>query len=297
MGVADVDGLFASRGIDRLRKPLNILQQKARHGPAHGTGPSRCRHKQIIGVIVQQFGVQLQKGIHLSVPDGQYRFVIVGHVKGLSSRHVHVLCDAPGHAAQELLGLGHGLLLTLPLLQQRADDDLFLLQTQMHHSAACVLLAIDPHIPGVSGMIPVDRLGDGGGGEEHPVQIVAVLAQGLADDEAAGDALFLLFIVPFEVHIYINSFAPAVVNGAEQVGLLGDLPAILPLRAKIEILIGQIAHAFQPVLQFLEHLLARALACVFHHMGLCFGGFPPLQFDYFHPFLHSFTEIIRGGSV
>ena len=126
----------------------------------------------------------------------------------------------------------------------------------------------------------MERLGDGGGGEEHPVQIVAVLTQSLAGDEAPGDGLSIL--IPLEIYIQIDTLAGAVIGGAEDIRILGDLPAILPVVVQQKILVRQVSHALQPVLQLLEYLLRHRLAGVLQLVRVSFRGFPPLQFNNIH---------------
>lgn len=115
-----------------------------------------------------------------------------------------------------------------------------------HPAAGIVLHTADLYIPGMGGMVAVKRLGDGGGDEEHPVQVIPALTQGLAGDEIFSDRLTVL--VPFEVDIQIYALTAAVVGGAEDVGVLGNLPAIFPIEIHEEIFIRQIALTFQPVL-------------------------------------------------
>ena len=199
------------------------------------------------------------------------------------SNGVHIGGDTSGHAPQELLGLGHRFLLPLPLLHQRRDDHLFLLLAQVNHPAANIILhAADLHVPRVGGMISVDGLGDGRGREEHPVQVVAILAQGLTHDEAFGDTFFLGFVVPLQVYVHIDALAGPVVHRAEQAGVPGDPPAIFPPAAHLKILVWQIAHALQPVLQLLEHLLSGALAHILQPPGIIQGGLPAVKFNYIH---------------
>ena len=133
----------------------------------------------------------------------------------------------------------------------------------------------------MGGVVAVERLGDGGGDEEHPVQVVPILAQGLAGDKAPGDALCLILVIPLEVHIQIHALA-AVVGGAEDVGPLGNLPAILPVAVHEKILIRQVSHTLQTVLQFLEYLLRHRLARVFQLARVLPRGLPQLQFNYIH---------------
>ena len=132
----------------------------------------------------------------------------------------------------------------------------------------------------MGGVVAVKRLGDGGGNQEHPVQVVSVLSQGFAGDEALGDGLAVF--VPFEVGIQVYAFAAAVVHSAEDVGVLGNFLAILPLAVQEEILVRKISLAFQPVFQLLKHLLRRALAGVFQLIGIVRREFPAVKFDDFH---------------
>ena len=122
-----------------------------------------------------------------------------------------------------------------------------------HRAAGVILHAANLHGTGVGGVVAVEGFGDGGRDEEHPIQVVPALAQGLASDEAPGDRLSVP--VPFEVNVQVHALASAVVGGTENVGVLRDLPAILPLAVQEKILVREIALALQPVLQLLEHLL------------------------------------------
>ena len=97
-----------------------------------------------------------------AVPDRQDGFVVVTHPQGTHPRLVDVRRDAAGHAAKELLGLAHGLLLPLPLLHQGIDDGPLLLLAQMHHRAAGVIFYTpDFHISGVVDVVAMERFRDG----------------------------------------------------------------------------------------------------------------------------------------
>ena len=87
-------------------------------------------------------------------------------------------------------------------------------------------------------MVTMERLGDGGGGEEHPIQVVAVFTQGLAGGEFLGDTPFLALVIPLEVDVQIDTLAGAVVGGAEDIRILGNLPAIPPVVIHEEVFIG-----------------------------------------------------------
>ena len=281
--VANVDGPLAGGGISLLGELLHVIQQKARHFPAHGPGPSCGFHEQVTRMGVQQLGVQIQKRVQLPIPDGQNGLVVVTDAQGALAHRVHEAGDAPGHAAQELLGLGHGVLLPLPLFHQRLDDGALLLLAQMHHGAARVFLhTTDLHVPGMGGLAAVERLRHNGGDEVHPVQVVTSLTQGLAGDEVLDNVPLLVFIVPGEADVQVHALALAVIHLADDVCSLGNLPPVFPRIVQEKILIGQIAHPLQPVLQRLKHLLGGGLAHVFQLAGIFFGGLPPLQFNYIH---------------
>ena len=117
------------------------------------------------------------------------------------------------------------------------------------------------HLPvsGIGTLLTVKRLGNGGGDEEHPVHVGAALAQGLARGEAFDHRLAVL-PVPLQVHIQVNPLAVPVVRGTEEIRIPGDHPSVLPVGIQHKILIRQIAHALQPVLQLLVDLLASATA-------------------------------------
>ena len=279
--IVDIDGSLAGVTVRRVVDIAPVPHQQLRHLPAHGPRTASRLHQQGLLLLVRNPGCVLLEGFQFAVLDRQHRFVKVTHPQGTHPHRVDVLRDAPGHAAQELLGLAHGLLLPLPLLHQRLDDNLLFLLAQMHHRTAGVLLhTADFHVSGVGGVIAVERLGDGGGGEEHPVQIVAVLTQSLAGDEAPGDGLSIL--IPLEIYIQIDTLAGAVIGGAEDIRILGDLPAILPVAVQQKILVRQVSHALQPVLQLLEYLLRHRLAGVLQLVRVSFRGFPPLQFNNVH---------------
>ena len=61
--------------------------------------------------LVRNPGCILLEGFQFAVLDRQHSFVKVAHPQRAHSYRVDILRDAPGHAAQELLGLAHGLLL------------------------------------------------------------------------------------------------------------------------------------------------------------------------------------------
>ena len=167
--------------------------------PPHEAGAARRLDKQSIR-LAGYFGGVFCERRHLAVPDRQDGFVVVTHPQGTHPRLVDVRRDAAGHAAKELLGLAHGLLLPLPLLHQGIDDGPLLLLAQMHHRAAGVILhAACFHISGVVGVVAMERFRDGGGDEEHPVQVVPVLTQRLAGEEFPGDELVVFR--PLEIGI------------------------------------------------------------------------------------------------
>jgi hypothetical protein len=93
---------------------------------------------------------------------------------------------------------------------------------------------------------------------------------------------FLTLIVPFEVCVQVHALAAAIVCGAEDTGVLGNLPAILPEVVQKEIFVGQIALTFQAVLQFLENLSRWSLAVVFQLAGIVRGGLPAVKFNDIH---------------
>ena len=133
-------------------------------------------------------------------------------------------------------------------------------------------------------MIAVEGFRDGGGDQEHPVQVISVLAQGLAGDELFRNVSFLAFIMPFEIDVQVYALAAAVVSGAEDAGVLGDFPAIFPEAVQEKILVGQITLAFQPVLQLLEYLGGGPLARIFQFAGIVRGGFPAVKLNDIHFF-------------
>ncbi len=239
---------------DEMAKKENYLQYIAHrprvqmvgtHGLFTGTGEP---------LVLSKVAAEVAKH------SGKDSFVVLADMQRMLAHGVHVGGDAAGHAPQELLGLAHSVLLPLPPLQQRAQEDLLLPLAEMHHPAASVLLhAVYLHIPGMRRVVAVERLGDGGGGQEHPVQVVPVLSQGLAGEETLGDGGPAL-LGPFEVGVQIDALAVAVVHGAEDVRVPGNLPAILPVLVQQEVFVREIPHALQPVSQFLKHLRRRPLS-------------------------------------
>ena len=252
--IVDVDGLPAGRTVHPIINVLPAVEQHGGHVPAHKAGPSRRLHQERFRLLGDLSRVLAERR-QLTVPNGQHRLVVVTHPQGLHAHLVDVGRDAPGHAAQELFGLGHDILLPLPLFHQGLDNGPLFLRTQVDHRAAgAVLHAANFHKPGVGGMVAVEGFGDGGGDEEHPVQVVPALTQGLAGDEALGDGLAVL--VPLEVHVQVHALAAAVVRGAEKVGVFRDLPAVLPLAVHEKVLVREVPLALQPVFQLLEYLLS-----------------------------------------
>ena len=158
----------------------------------------------------------------------------------------------------------------------------------MHHRAAGVILhaagvilhAACFHISGVVGVVAMERFRDSGGDQEHPVQVVLVLTQRLAGEEFPGDKLVVFR--PPEVSVQINALTGAVVSSTEDTGLPGDLPAIFPMGIQEKIFIREVPHALQPVLQLLEYLLGRPLACVLLPAGVLCGGLPFFKSYDFH---------------
>ena len=141
---------------------LCIRHQKKGHLPSHCAGSARCLDEQVIRMNCQHLGVEFLKGGQIPILNGEDGLVIVAHPQRAHPHRVDILRDAPGHAAQELLSLAHGLLLPLPLLHQCLNDDLLLLLAEMHHSAVSIILhTADLHVPGVGSVVTMERLGDG----------------------------------------------------------------------------------------------------------------------------------------
>ncbi|MPM84775.1 hypothetical protein SDC9_131851 [bioreactor metagenome] len=155
----------------------------------------------------------------------------------------------------------------------------------MHDHAARTVRLTKPDISGVDAAVAVKRLGDGGGGEIHTVQITAGFPEGFAGDEALCDAFLFLLIKPFQVNIQIDALAAAVVHGAEKARAFGDFPAVSPLVAHQKVFIGQIARAFEPVLKLRKDLLRRALADAPDGTQLFGIGFPNIKINRIHLFL------------
>ncbi len=127
--VIDVDGSFTSVTVRRIVDIASVLHQQLRHFPAHGPRTSSRLHQQGFLLLVRDLGGVFLEGFQFSVLDCKHRFVKVTHPQGTHPYRIDVLRNAPGHAAQELLGLAHGLLLPLPLLHQSLNNDLFFLLT------------------------------------------------------------------------------------------------------------------------------------------------------------------------
>ena len=156
-----------------------------------------------------------------------------------------------------------------------------------HRTAGVVLHKTDFPVAGMSRIVAVERLSDGGGNEEHSIQIVPILAQGLASDKALGDRPHLILVVPLEVDVQIHALAAAIVRGTENVRIRRNFPAIFPVAVQDKIFVRQVSGALQPVFQLLEDLLACPLAVVLQLAGVVRRGLPLLKFDGFHFFLPS----------
>ena len=133
-------------------------------------------------------------------------------------------------------------------------------------------LLIPAQVPGVGPPVPVERLCDGGGNEVHPIQVGAALAQGLPGGKALDHRLAVL--IPFQIEVRVDPLAATIVGGAEDVHVFGDLPAVLPLAVHEKILVRQVPHALQPILQLLENLLRGALAGIHLPPRIVRGGLP-----------------------
>ena len=146
-----------------------------------------------------------------------------------------------------------------PLFQQRIHEYPLLLRTEMEHHALRFRAVFHLPVSGIGTLLTVKRLGNGGGDEEHPVHVGAALAQGLARGEAF-DHRLAVPPVPLQVHIQVNPLAVPVVRSAEEIRIPRDHPSVLPVGVQQKILVRQIAHALQPVLQLLIDLLSSAAA-------------------------------------
>ena len=120
-------------------------------------------------------------------------------MQGVPSHLIHIGGDAPGHPPQELFRLGHGLFLAFLLFHQRLDDGALLRRIQVDDHALRLRPLTLTEMSGIGFAVPVERLGDGGGDEEHPVQICAGFAQRLAGDETSGNRPVVF--IPLQVHI------------------------------------------------------------------------------------------------
>ena len=158
--VVDVDGLLAGGTVGRFREPLRVRHEKKRHLPAHYARAAR-RFDQQLARLVTDPGVQLPERRQFPVPDSHHRLVVVADAQGPLAHGVHIGSDAPGHAAKELLGLAHGLLLTLPLLRQGKDQHLLLLHTQVQEGAAGVVMAFICPVTIAEGVLAMEGFGDG----------------------------------------------------------------------------------------------------------------------------------------
>ena len=112
---------------------------------------------------------------------------------------IHIGGDAPGHPPQELLCLRHGLLLQFPLFHQRLDDGALFRGIQVDDHALRFRLFSSAEVPGIGSAVPVKCFGDGGGDEEHSVQIRSGFAQRFACDKVPCDCSVIF--VPLQRHI------------------------------------------------------------------------------------------------
>ena len=127
-------------------------------------------------------------------------------------------------------------------------------------------------VPGVGPPVPLECLNDGGGNKVHPVQVGTAFPQGLPGGKALDYGLAVL--IPSQGDVGIDPLAAAVVGGAEDVRIFGDLPAVRPLAVHEKILVRQISHALQTVFQLLKDLLCGALAGIHLPPRIVRGGFP-----------------------
>ena len=247
------------------RKSVCRREKHQGHIPSHNSGPSRHLDQQIVSPV-RYSGIEVLESVKFSVPNGQYCFIIVAHVQGPLAHLIHIGGDAPGHPPQELFRLGHGLLLPLPLLHQRVDDGALFRGAQVDNHVLRLCLFPQTEVPGVGSVVSVERLGDGGGDEEHPVQIRAAFTQRLAGNKTLGDRP--VAFIPLQIHIQIGALTAAVVGSTEDIRAFGDLPAVLPFPIHEEIFVRQAAHALQTVLQFLKDLLCGTLAGILRLPGI-----------------------------
>ena len=126
----------------------------------------------------------------------------------------------------------------------------------------------------------MECLGDGGGDEEHPVQVRAGFAQRFACDKVPCNCSIIF--IPLQRYIQIDAFTATVVSGAEDIRVPRDLPAILPVTVHEKILVWQVPHTLQTVLQLLKDFLSGTLAGVLLPPGIFRGRFPAGQFNSFH---------------
>lgn len=124
----------------------------------------------------------------------------------------------------------------------------------------------------------MECLNDGRGDKGHPVQAVLTLAKSFAGDEAFSDGFVIL--TQSEVSTQKHALVATKVDDEKDASVLGDFPAFFPLAVQQEVL-AQIALAFQPVFQFLKHLLHRTLAGIFQLTGIACGGVPTVEFHDF----------------
>ena len=183
--------------------------------------------KQDITRMIQVRGTALLESVQVSLPDSQQGFVIIREPQGPLPDFIHVRKDASRHPEQEMFHLVSAGQQTLPLRRQRIDDLALLSGLQVKDHVLCPLLFSQLCVPGIRPMVAMERFGDGGGYEEHPVQIKAAFTQRLAGDKALCNGLAVL--MPFEVHIQIDAFAFTIICGTEDVRTFGDLPSILPV--------------------------------------------------------------------
>ena len=171
------------------------------------------------------------------------------------------------------------------LCDEGVNDSFLLLQTKVEDPTGWNLAFPKTNISGMACPISMESLCNSGGDKEHPVQIITALAQSLSGDKALGNRIPIL--IPFQVHIQINTLTRTIIGGAEDICALGYLPSVLPPLIQQEIFVRQATHVLELLPQLLKDLLAGALTNVFTSAGVLFAGYPAFCFNDFHGILFS----------
>lgn len=204
------------------------------HLAANLTGPTSSLGEKVV-TILQHLRKQALEGIEISVPHCQRYLVIVVDLEGEAPHLVNVLGDASGHTAQETFCVCNQPQILFMLCDEGVNDSFLLLQTKVEDPTGWNLAFSKTNISGMACPISMESLCNSGGDKEHPVQIITALAQSLSGDKALGNRIPIL--IPFQVHIQINTLTRTIIGGAEDICALGNLPSVLPPLIQQEIFV------------------------------------------------------------